>query len=47
MGRYVPRGQIDRAWGHGFVHIKRLSDVPATGASRGVVGFEVRRVVVM
>ncbi|WP_296607451.1 hypothetical protein [Nocardioides sp.] len=28
MGRYVPRGKIDEAWGHGYVHIKRLSDVP-------------------
>lgn len=33
MGRYVPRGQIDAAWGHGWVHIKRLSDLPV-GASR-------------
>ncbi|MCB0908539.1 MAG: hypothetical protein KDB63_15620 [Nocardioidaceae bacterium] len=28
VGRYVPRGQIDDAWGHGFVHIKRLDDMP-------------------
>lgn len=32
MGRYVPRGQIEEAWGHGWVHIKRLSDLPV-GAS--------------
>jgi hypothetical protein len=28
LGRYVPRGLIDHAWGRGFVHIKRLSDLP-------------------
>jgi len=32
MGRYVRRGLIDEAWGHGFVGIKRLSDLPV-GAS--------------
>ena len=24
VGRFVPRGLIERAWGHGFVHIKLL-----------------------
>jgi hypothetical protein len=28
VGRYVPRGKIDAAWGHGFVHIKLLGDLP-------------------
>jgi hypothetical protein len=28
VGRYIPRSLIDQAWGHGFVHIKRLSDLP-------------------
>ena len=35
VGRFVPRGVIDEAWGHGFVHIKLLGDVP-TG--KGVLG---------
>ncbi len=28
VGRYVPRGRIDAAWGRGFVHIKLLGDLP-------------------
>ncbi len=28
VGRYVPRRLIDSAWGHGFVHIKLLGDLP-------------------
>src|SRR5690606_8059445 len=28
LGQYVPRGHLVDAWGHGFVHIKRLSDMP-------------------
>jgi hypothetical protein len=28
VGRYVSRGLIDAAWGHGFVHIKLLGDLP-------------------
>ena len=28
VGRYVPRGLIDRSWGHGFVHIKLLGGLP-------------------
>jgi hypothetical protein len=33
VGRYVPRNLIERAWGHGFVHIKLLGDLPV-GSSR-------------
>jgi hypothetical protein len=28
VGRYVPRGLIERAWGRGFVHIKLLDGLP-------------------
>jgi hypothetical protein len=35
VGRYVRHGAIDDAWGHGFVHIKLLGDLPI-GA--GVLG---------
>lgn len=28
VGRYVPRSRIERAWPHGFVHIKLLGDLP-------------------
>jgi hypothetical protein len=28
VGRYVARGAIERAWPHGFVHIKLLGDLP-------------------
>lgn len=28
VGRYVPRSLIERAWGHGFVHIKLLAGLP-------------------
>src|SRR6185437_16114390 len=28
VGRFVPRKLIDRAWGHGFVHIKLLDGLP-------------------
>jgi hypothetical protein len=33
VGRYVPRGLIDDRWGHGFVHIKLLSDLPVGSGS--------------
>lgn len=33
VGQYIPRGRIDAAWGHGFVHIKRLSDLPVGSTS--------------
>ena len=32
VGRFIKRSTIERAWGHGFVHIKQLGDVPV-GAS--------------
>jgi len=28
VGRFVPRGKIERAWGRGFVSIKLLGDLP-------------------
>lgn len=28
VGQFVPRSLIEQAWGRGFVHIKRLSDLP-------------------
>ena len=28
LGRYVPRRLIERSWGHGFVHIKLLGNLP-------------------
>src|SRR5436305_4413897 len=28
VGRFVPRGLIERAWGNGFVHIKLLDGLP-------------------
>jgi len=28
VGRYVRRGIIEEAWGHGFVHIKLIGDLP-------------------
>jgi hypothetical protein len=28
VGRFVPRRVIEAAWGHGFVHIKLLGDLP-------------------
>ena len=33
VGRFVPRGVIEQAWGHGFVHIKLLGDLPAGSGS--------------
>jgi hypothetical protein len=33
VGRFIPRGQIEAAWGRGFVHIKRLSDLPVGSTS--------------
>lgn len=33
VGQFIPRGRIDAAWGRGFVHIKRLSDLPV-GSTR-------------
>jgi hypothetical protein len=28
VGRFVPRGLIERCWGHGFIHIKQLNGLP-------------------
>ncbi|GGB88544.1 rolling circle replication-associated protein [Knoellia flava] len=28
VGSFIPRGQIDTAWGRGWVHIKQLNDLP-------------------
>jgi hypothetical protein len=33
LGRYVRRGLIADAWGHGFVHIKLLGDLPVGSGS--------------
>jgi hypothetical protein len=34
LGRYVPRGTIGRAWGHGFFWIKLIGDLPTGSGSR-------------
>jgi hypothetical protein len=34
LGRYVPRGAIERAWGHGFFWIKLIGDLPVGSGSR-------------
>lgn len=43
VGRYVPRSEIESAWGHGFVHIKLLSGTPAGsgrwGEARRAAGY--------
>lgn len=43
IGRFIPRSLINEAWGHGFVHIKQLSGVPAGsggwGQSRRAAGY--------
>lgn len=31
VGRFIPRGVIADAWGHGFVHIKLLGNLPSAG----------------
>jgi hypothetical protein len=33
VGRFIPRGLIERAWGHGFVHIKLLDGLPVGSGS--------------
>ena len=33
VGRFIRRGWIEAAWGHGFVHIKLLGDLPAGSTS--------------
>jgi hypothetical protein len=32
VGRYIKRGLIEQAWGHGFVHIKLLDDLPVSAS---------------
>lgn len=34
VGRYVPRGVIEEAWGLGFVHIKLIGDLPVGSGAR-------------
>lgn len=34
VGRYIDRGQIVRAWPHGFVHITLIGDLPAGSGTR-------------
>jgi hypothetical protein len=33
VGQFIGRGVIERAWGHGFVHIKLLGDLPVGSGS--------------
>jgi hypothetical protein len=35
VGRFVPRSDIEQAWGHGFVHIKLLSGTPSGSGTWG------------
>lgn len=35
VGRFVPRKLIERAWGHGFVHIKLLDGLPVGSGALG------------
>ena len=35
VGRYIKRSLIEDAWGHGFVHIKLLGDLPVGSGSLG------------
>lgn len=43
VGRYVRKGLIEEAWGHGFTHIKLLGDLPAGSGvldeSRAAAGY--------
>jgi hypothetical protein len=34
VGRFVPRGLIERCWGRGFVHIKQLNGLPVGSGQR-------------
>ena len=42
-GEYIRRSLIERSWGHGFVHIKLLGDLPvgtgAVGQARKAAGY--------
>ena len=33
VGKFIKRSTIERAWGHGFVHIKQIGDVPVGASS--------------
>jgi hypothetical protein len=33
VGQFIARSKIEAAWGHGFVHITRLSDLPVGSTS--------------
>lgn len=35
VGQFIARGKIQASWPHGFVHIKRLSDLPVGSTSLG------------
>ena len=35
VGRFIPRGLIERSWGHGFVHIKQLNGLPVGSGELG------------
>ena len=43
VGEFIRRSLIDQAWGHGFVHIKLLGDLPvgtgAVGQARKAAGY--------
>ncbi|QXC59115.1 hypothetical protein KSP35_11885 [Aquihabitans sp. G128] len=43
VGRYIKRSVIEAAWGHGFVHIKLLGDLPVgtgpLGEARRAAGY--------
>lgn len=43
VGRYVKRSAIEEAWGHGFVHIKLIGDLPVgtgtLGEARRAAGY--------
>jgi hypothetical protein len=34
LGRYVPRGKIEAAWGRGFIKIKLIGDLPVGSGAR-------------
>jgi len=35
VGRFIPRGHIEKAWARGFVHIKLIGDLPVGSGSLG------------
>jgi hypothetical protein len=43
VDRFIPRGRVETAWGHGFISIKRLTDLPvgstAWDEARRAVGY--------